>query len=249
MKTIGFIGGMSWESTAHYYALVNKYIQEELGGLHSAKLLLYSVDFAEIEALQRQGSWDDVAASITEAAQRLEEAGADFIVICTNTIHKIVPVMESQIDIPILHIADAAGEALIADGISKVGLLGTAYTLRDNFYQDRLAQYGVETLIPEDEDIDLLNEMIFDELCKGEVRLASKVYCKEIIRRLAKEGAQAVLLACTELDLLIREDVEGVPVFDTTEIHAKAAAEKAMESESCTCKEVCGKISKTIIEN
>ncbi len=230
MKTIGLIGGMSWESTAHYYVLINKYIQKHLGGLHSAKILLYSVDFAEIEVHQRQNDWDEVTARLTPAAQTLEQAGADFIVICTNTIHKIVPVLGPSLSVPILHIAEATAEALQACGIKTVGLLGTKYTLQDNFYGDKLAEYGIETVVPVAEDIDTLNDIIFDELCVGDIREISKATCLDIIHRLADRGAEAVILACTELDLLIEDGDARVPVFDTTKIHAEAAAELALKS-------------------
>ncbi len=229
MKTIGLIGGMSWESTAHYYVLINKYIQKQLGGLHSAKILLYSVNFEEIEALQQQNQWDKIAEIIGEATGKLEQAGADFIAICTNTIHKIVPVLEPQMKVPLLHIADAAAEALESEGIKKIGLLGTKYTLRDNFYTDKLLVHGIETVIPKEDDIDKLNDIIFDELCAGEILEKSKKLCREIVHRLKENGAEAVILACTELDLLIGEEDVDVPVFDTTKLHAEAAAKKSIE--------------------
>jgi len=229
MKTIGLIGGMSWESTAHYYVLINKYIQIHLGGLHSAKILMYSVDFAEIEALQQRNQWDEITEIIGEAAGKLEQAGADFIVICTNTIHKITPVLEPQMKVPLLHIADAAAEALESAGIRKAGLLGTKYTLRDNFYTDKLLVHGIETVIPSEDEIVMLNDIIFEELCVGEIRETSKRTCREIIARLQEDGAEAVILACTELDLLIDQETCDLPVFDKTVIHAEKAAARAIE--------------------
>lgn len=229
MKTIGLIGGMSWESTAHYYALINQYIQEKLGGLHSAKILLTSVDFAEIEAHQKKNEWDEITVLLLPEAQKLEEAGADFIIICTNTIHKIVPVLAPSLHIPLLHIAEATAEALQDAGIRKAGLLGTKYTLQDNFYGDKLAEYGIETIIPQPEDVDCLNRIIFDELCMAKFCDASKTEVLDIISRLEERGAEAVILACTELDLLIKAGDAGIPIFDTTKIHAEKAAKKAIE--------------------
>lgn len=224
MKTIGLIGGMSWESTAHYYVLVNKYVQKHLGGLHSAKILLYSVDFAEVEALQQRNQWDEITGIISEAAEKLEQGGADFIVICTNTIHKIAPVLEPRLKVPLLHIADATAEALEEAGIKKAGLLGTKYTLQDNFYTDKLLVHDIEAVMPNTEDVEMLNRIIFDELCVGEIKENSKGKCREIIARLKEDGAEAVILACTELDLLIDQKTCDLPVFDTTVIHAEKAA-------------------------
>ncbi len=229
MKTIGLIGGMSWESTAHYYVLINKYIQKHLGGLHSAKILLYSVDFAEVETLQQQNKWDEITEIIGAAAKKLERGGADFMVICTNTIHKIVPVLVESVNIPILHIAEATAEALAEAGIRKAGVLGTKYTLQDNFYTDKLLEHGVEAVIPNLEDVGMINDIIFDELCMGEIKDTSKVICREIIGRLKAQGAEAVVLACTELDLLIDQETCDLPVFDTTVIHAEKAAACAIE--------------------
>jgi len=229
MKTIGLIGGMSWESTAHYYVLINKYIQKHLGGLHSAKILMYSVDFADIEALQQRNQWDEITKIIGEAAGKLEQAGADFIVICTNTIHKITPVLEPRLRVPLLHIAEAVAGALEEAGIKIAGLLGTKYTLQDNFYTDKLLVHDIEAVTPNAEDAEVLNRIIFEELCVGEIRETSKRTCREIIARLQEDGAEAVILACTELDLLVDPETCDLPVFDTTVIHAEKAAARAIE--------------------
>lgn len=229
MKTIGLIGGMSWESTVTYYQVVNETVKERLGGLHSAKVLLYSVDFAEIEECQASGDWDRSAAILTEAAKNLEKAGADFIVICTNTMHKIVPQMAAGIRIPILHIAEATAAELKKAGISKVALLGTQYTMCQDFYKAKLVEAGIEVLIPEGEDVELVNRVIYEELCLGQIREVSRREYVRVIEGLAAQGAQGVILGCTEIGLLISQKDVSLPVFDTTLIHAARAAELALE--------------------
>ena len=224
MKTIGLIGGMSWESTVTYYKVINETIREELGGLHSAKILLYSVDFDEIERYQASGEWDKSAAVLTDAAVRLERAGADFIVICTNTMHKVAPEMQRHIAVPIVHIAEATAQALKENGISRVGLLGTKYTMTQDFYRDKLIAAGIDVVIPEGEDIEAVNSIIYDELCLGVIREESRARYLDVIGKLADRGAQGVILGCTEIGLLIQQGDVDLPVFDTTLIHAGRAA-------------------------
>ena len=229
MKTIGLIGGMSWESTVTYYQLINDGIKERLGGFHSAKIILYSVDFAEIEACQAGGDWDKSAEILGDAAEKLEKAGADFIVICTNTMHKVAPQIQARIGIPIIHIADATADALIKSRIKKVALLGTKYTMTQTFYRERIEDSGIEVLIPEHPDIELVNQVIYDELCRGEITDASRTQYVRIIKSLQANGAQAVILGCTEIGLLISEKDSPIPVFDTTKIHAQTALTAAIE--------------------
>jgi aspartate racemase len=223
MKTIGLIGGMSWESTVTYYQLINEGVKEALGGLHSAKVLLYSVDFFELEAMMSSGAWDQAAELLVDVAELLEAAGADMILICTNSFHKVAPAVQSRIRVPLVHIAEAAAETLRAQGISRVGLLGTKYTMTQEFYRDKLTASGIEVLIPEGDDIDLVNRVIFEELCLGIVKQESRDAYLRVIASLQQRGAQGILLGCTELGLIVaREDVL-LPLFDTTEIHAKKA--------------------------
>ena len=224
MKTIGLIGGMSWESTITYYKVINETIKEELGGLHSAKLLMYSVDFDEIERYQADGEWDKSAVVLADAAGRLEKAGADFIIICTNTMHKVAPQVQEQIQIPIIHIAEATASALKETGITKIGLLGTKYTMTQDFYKDKLTAAGIEVIIPESADIEMVNLVIYHELCLGIIRKESKMRYLEVIKKLADSGAQGVILGCTEIGLLVQQEDINIPVFDTTLIHAKKAA-------------------------
>ena len=230
MKTIGMIGGMSWESTVTYYQVVNEAVKRRLGGLHSARVLLYSVDFDEIERCQAAGEWDESARILGDAAEALERAGADFIVICTNTMHKVAPQIARRIAIPILHIAEATAEALKAANIRRVGLLGTKYTMTQDFYKDVLVRAGIEVLIPEGDDIEAVNSVIYDELCLGDIREDSRRRFTEIIDRLKERGAEGVILGCTEIGLLIRQDDSALPVFDTTLIHAEQAALRAIEA-------------------
>ncbi len=229
MKTIGLIGGMSWESTVSYYRIINEKVKEKMGGLHSAKILLYSVDFAEIEACQSNGDWGKSAELLGTAAEKLENAGADFIVICTNTMHKVVPAIENRITIPIIHIADATADELETNHIRKVGLLGTKYTMTQDFYKDRLIKRGLDVLVPPEEDIEVVNNVIYEELCLGIVKDASRKQFQCMIDDLKNNGAEGVILGCTEIGLLIAAADSSLPVFDTTQIHADTAAAKAME--------------------
>ena len=228
MKTIGLIGGMSWESTTSYYQIINETIKKELGGLHSAKILLYSVDFAEIEHYQAVGDWDKSGQLLADIAQRLQQAGADFIVICTNTMHKVAPQIQEKITIPILHIAQATAQALLADGIQKVGLLGTKYTMTQDFYKEKLIESGLEVLIPDQAGITEVNRIIYDELCLGNIKESSKQTYLAVIDDLKKAGAEAVILGCTEIGLLVKQFDTDLPLYDTTVIHAEKAAERAI---------------------
>ncbi len=228
MKTVGLIGGMSWESTITYYQLLNEGIKDALGGLHSAKILLYSVDFYEIEALMSRGEWEQAADLLGGVAQRLETAGADMILICTNTLHKVAPQVQSRIHVPLVHIAEAAADELRASGITRVGLLGTKYTMTQEFYRDKLTARGIDVLIPEGEDIDLVNRVIFDELCLGVVKPDSKAAYLRVISELQARGAQGILLGCTELGLIVSAADVSLPLFDTTVIHAKKALELSL---------------------
>ena len=228
MKTVGLIGGMSWESTITYYQLLNEGVKDTLGGLHSAKILLYSVDFFEIEALMSRGEWEKAADLLGGVAQRLETAGADMILICTNTLHKVAPQVQSRIHVPLVHIAEAAADELRANGITRVGLLGTKYTMTQEFYRDKLTARGIDVLIPEGGDIDLVNRVIFDELCLGVVKPDSKAEYLRVIAELAARGAQGILLGCTELGLIVSAEDVSLPLFDTTVIHAKKALELSL---------------------
>ncbi|MEP1213986.1 MAG: aspartate/glutamate racemase family protein [Marinobacter sp.] len=228
MKTIGLLGGMSWESTQTYYRLINEGVKARLGGLHSAKLVLFSVDFAEIEALQHKGDWAETARILSRAAQSLQNAGADFLVIGTNTMHKVVPEIERAIDLPLLHIADATSRVLMQDGITRVGLLGTRFTMEQAFYRDRLEAAGIEVLTPDDAQRDTVHHIIYEELCRGEIKPASREAYLDIVASLAERGAQAVILGCTEIGLLIRQADTSVPLYDTTEIHAAQAVEQML---------------------
>lgn len=228
MKTVGLIGGMSWESTITYYQLLNEGVKDALGGLHSAKILLYSVDFYEIEALMSRGEWDAAAELLGGVAARLEAAGADMILICTNTLHKVAPQVQSRIRVPLVHIAEAAADELAANGITRVGLLGTKYTMTQEFYRDKLIAHGIDVLIPEGEDIDLVNRVIFDELCLGVVKEDSRAAYLRVIAQLQARGAQGILLGCTELGLIVSKEDVTLPLFDTTVIHAKKALKLAL---------------------
>ncbi len=229
MKTIGLIGGMSWESTVTYYQQINRLVKERLGGLHSAKVLLYSVDFEEIEACQSCGDWDKSARILTGAAQSLEKAGAELILICTNTMHKVFPQVQAGVSVPLLHIADATADALEEAHISTVALLGTKYTMGEDFYKDRLVQRGIRVLIPNEADMELVNHIIFDELCLGRLEARSKAELLRIMEQLEEQGAQGVILGCTEIGLLISQADASLPVFDTTLIHAARAVKWALE--------------------
>ncbi|MFG6175644.1 aspartate/glutamate racemase family protein [Halomonas sp. THAF12] len=233
MKTIGVLGGMSWESTQSYYRALNEGVKRELGGFHSAKVALYSVDFAEIEALQQQDRWDVAGERLAEAARRVQAAGADLLLIATNTMHKVAPQVEAAIEIPLLHIADATAERLRQDGIRRVGLLGTRFTMEQAFYKDRLTErFGIEVLVPEAEQRERLHRVIFDELCQGCIEPASKAAFLEIIADLHARGAEAVILGCTEIALLVGQADTPVPLYDTTALHADAAVVAALAADT-----------------
>jgi aspartate racemase len=229
MKTIGLIGGMSWESTVPYYQVINRQVMEQLGGLHSAKIILYSFDFHEIEHLLHTGEWGKAGQKLADAAYRLQQAGADFIVICTNTMHKVAGTVEGRVSIPLLHIADPTAEAIRAAGHSKVGLLGTRFTMEQPFYRDRLVRnHGIDVVVPSQGDREIVHRIIYEELCKGTVLNGSREEYRRIMRSLADDGAEAIILGCTEISLLVDQSDSPVPVFDTTHIHAQAAARIAI---------------------
>lgn len=229
MKTIGLIGGMSWESTLPYYRHINEAIRARLGGLHSARLVLYSVDFHEIEQLQRSGDWQRAGELLGEAAAALERAGAEFLVLCTNTMHKVAEAIEQAASIPLLHIADPTAAAIHNAGLQRVGLLGTRFTMEQPFYRERLeSRHGIQVMVPDEADRQLVHRVIYEELCLGTVREASRQAYREVIARLVAQGAQAVILGCTEIGLLIGAEDAVVPLFDTTLLHAGAAAEQAL---------------------
>lgn len=229
MKTIGIIGGMSWESTVTYYEIINKEVVRRLGGFHSAKILMYSVDFAELEENMKNGYWQRNAVILADAAVRLERAGADFVVIATNTMHKLVPDIEKEISIPILHIADATADAIKRDGIKKVGLLGTRFTMTQDFIKDKLVDAGLEVVLPESKDMEFVNDVIFNELCLGKVLDSSRDEYKRIIEDMKEKGAEGVILGCTEIGMLIKDEDSALPTYDTTIIHATAAADMALD--------------------
>jgi aspartate racemase len=229
MKIIGLIGGMSWESSLEYYRIINERIREKLEGLHSAKSLMYSVDFEEVEKLQRLGKWGEATELMIDAAKKLERGGADFIVICTNTMHKMAEEMQQKIQIPILHIADSTAEKIKAAGYKKIGLLGTKFTMEENFYKGRLIEkYNLEVLIPDEAERQFVHDVIYKELCLGIVQQNSKNRFKTIIENLSNNGAEAVILGCTEIPLLIKQEDVAVPLFDTTRIHAESAVDFAL---------------------
>jgi aspartate racemase len=229
MKTIGIIGGMSWESTVPYYQTINRVVADRRGGLHSAKIVLISVDFFEIEQLQRKGDWETAGKILGQNALSAERAGADFLVLATNTLHIVAPAIERVVSIPLLHIADATARVITAAGLGCVGLLGTRYTMEHDFYRGRLeSQYGLEVRIPEKENRDVVHKVIYEELCLGHVLDGSRAPVARVIDKLVAAGAQGVILGCTELGLLIRPSDSSVPLFDTTELHAVAAAEEAL---------------------
>lgn len=229
-KTIGLIGGMSWESTVPYYRIINETIGRKLGGLHSARIVLYSLDFAEIEQLQHAGDWDAAGVRLAGAARALEAAGADFLVLCTNTMHRVAHTIEAAVAIPLLHIADATAKAVKASGVRKVGLLGTRFTMEHPFYRERLRdRHGIEVLVPHETGRECVHLVIYRELCLGEIHPESRNACREIMQDLVARGAQAIILGCTEISLLVSQADSSVPVFDTTELHARAAAELALD--------------------
>jgi len=230
MKTIGLLGGMSWESTLRYYRVLNQGVKTNLGGLHSAKICMVSVDFDEIEKLQQSGDWDETAVILSKAAQAVEAGGADFLLICTNTMHKVADAIQDKISIPILHIADTTAKQLLKDKITTVGLLGTQFTMQQEFYKGRLInKFDIQVVVPNEEDQILVHKVIYNELCLGDINKDSREKFLQIIERLYVQGAQAVILGCTEIALLIQQKHTKVPLYDTTEIHAKAAVEYALD--------------------
>ena len=232
MKIIGMIGGMSWESSAEYYRIINQTVRKLLGGQHSARSLMYTVDFHDIELLQREGRWEEAAIEMIACARRLERGGADFIVLCTNTMHKLAPEIESEISIPLLHIADAAAERIKRCGLVRVGLLGTKFTMEGDFYKDRLTKlHGLEVLLPDSQDREIIHDVIYNELCHGEIVADSRREYLRIIDQLAKQGAQGIILGCTEIPLLVKPEDSATQLFDTTLIHAEAAVALALQGE------------------
>ncbi len=229
MKTIGLLGGMSWESTVGYYRAINEGVKNTLGGLHSAKIAMYSVDFEPIEKLQHKGDWDGTARILSEAALNIQSAGADFLLICTNTMHKVAPQIERSIEIPLLHIADATAEVLVDAGIKTVGLLGTAFTMEQDFYKGRLSEnFGLNVLIPNDKDRQIVHKTIYQELCLGKIQATSKAEYLRIIAMLSEQGAEAVILGCTEIGMLVNQSDTEIKLLDTTVIHAQKAVEYAI---------------------
>ena len=229
MKTIGLIGGMSWQSTSLYYSAINEGVKQSLGGLHSAKVCLYSVDFHEIEQLQQAGKWRETAAILAQAAQAVEAGGADLFLICTNTMHKVASEAEAAVQIPLLHIADATAQQLLADHMTTVGLLGTAFTMQQDFYKGRLKQdFGIQVLVPSHEQQAMVHEVIYQELCLGIINPVSKQKYLAVIQDLFNQGAQAVILGCTEITLLVKQQDTHVALYDTTAIHAQSAVEAAL---------------------
>ena len=228
MRTVGLIGGMSWVSTAEYYRLMNEAVAQRCGGLHSASLIVASVDFAEIEALKLAGNWDAVAAELSDAGRRLECAGADAIILCTNTMHYVAASIESAVTVPFLHIADATAQRVAASGITRVGLLATAFTMQESFYVDRFRSFGIDVVLPDIDDRGAVSRIIYDELCHNVVREESRTLFRSVVERLAADRAEGVILGCTEVELLIRPGDVDVAVFPTTRIHVDAAVDFAL---------------------
>jgi len=229
MKTIGLIGGMSWESTVPYYRIINETVKERLGGLHSARIVLYSVDFFEIERLQHSGNWEAAGYMLAQAARCVEGAGADFVVLCTNTMHKVAPAIEAAVSIPLLHIADPTAAVIKEAGYRTIGLLGTRFTMEQDFYKERLArQHGLRVLVPEPGDRTIVHRVIYEELCLGTISSDSRTEYRRILAALVSGGAEAIILGCTEISLLVGPADATVPLFDTTQIHARSAAERAL---------------------
>ncbi len=230
MKTIGIIGGMSWESTIPYYRQLNQAVKQRLGGLHSARCIIFSVDFYEIERLQHSGDWDAAGVMLADVAKKLEGAGADFILLATNTMHKVAATIEAAVSIPLLHIADATAMAINTAGFAKVGLLGTKFTMEQPFYRERLNQHGIEVVTPDEAERDLVHQIIYQELCQGDINTESKQAVRRVMAGLAWQGVEAIILGCTEIGLLVSKADAAVPLFDTTIIHAQAAVELALYS-------------------
>ena len=231
MKTIGLIGGMSWESTANYYRDINERVKQRLGGLHSARILLYSVDFQEIERLQHQGRWDEAGEQLGDIARRLEGAGADVVALCTNTMHKVAPAIEAALRVPFLHIADPTAQAVKQAGIGRIGLLGTRFTMEEDFYRGRLVErHGLDVIVPEPAERETVHRVIYDELCLGKVEERSRRAYRDIIAHLVERGAEGVILGCTEIAMLVSPADSPVPLFDTTQLHAVSAVDFALQS-------------------
>ena len=229
MKTIGMIGGMSWESSIEYYRIINQTVRAKLGGLHSAKSIMVSVEFAEVEALQHQNRWDELATLMIDAARSLEKGGADFVIICTNTMHKLYDEVQNSIDIPMLNIADATAARIKADGITRIALLGTRFTMEENFYKGRLTgKFGLDVIVPAEDEMEIVHRVIYDELCAGIIQPVSKQKYADIILRLISTGAQGIILGCTEIGLLVKPEDSAVVLYDTTEIHAQEAVRYAL---------------------
>lgn len=228
MKVIGLIGGMSWESSAMYYRIINEEVKKRLGSLHSAKCLLYSVDFAEIEQLQRNDEWEKAGYILGDVARSLEKGGADFIVICTNTMHKVIDIIQAKINIPILHIADATVKQIKKQNITKIGLLGTSYTMEQDFYTSRIASSGIDVIVPTKMERKIINKIIFEELCVGKINIESRDYYRSVIHNLTQSGVEGIILGCTEIELLIKQDDAQIPLFNTTNIHAQEAVNKSL---------------------
>ena len=233
MKTLGLIGGMSWESTIPYYRIINETVRERLGGLHSARLILYSVDFHDIERLQQAGAWDEAGRILADAARALEAAGAEGLALCTNTMHKVAAAIEAAVTIPLLHIADPTAAAVKQAGIRTVGLLGTRFTMEQEFYRGRLmARHGLTVIIPDPADREIVHRVIYEELCQGEIRAESRAQYREIMQRLINAGAEGIILGCTEIALLVRPEDAPAPLFDTTGLHARSVALWALDDEA-----------------
>jgi aspartate racemase len=231
MKTIGILGGMSWQSTELYYRWINQGIQKKLGGLHSARIAMVSVDFQEIEELQHSGRWEDAGKILARAARQIEAAGADFLLIATNTMHKVVPQIESEINIPILHIADATARNIIARNMKTVGLLGTNFTMEEDFYKGRLTEkHGLEIIVPSKADREIIDRIIYEELCLGKIKAESRQTYLQIMKQMRKEGAEGIIEGCTEIAMLVRQEHTDIPLFDTTAIHAQEAVNMAVTS-------------------
>jgi len=232
LKTVGLLGGMSWKSTVEYYRIINEGVNRRLGGLHSARIVIFSLDFEEIERLQHEGRWDEATEVMIDAAQRVEKAGADLCLICTNTMHEMARQVESHISIPFLHIVDATAEAIKSQGLEKIGLLGTRFTMEQDFYKGKLAKdHGIEVIVPAQLDQEFIDNVIYGELCLGEINASSRQQLKTFIGKLVREGAEGVVLGCTELPLLIRDEDSTVPLFDTCRLHAERAVEIALQAE------------------
>jgi len=229
MKVIGLIGGMSWNSTLEYYRIINESVAQRLSGLHSARLVLYNLDFDEIKRAQREGRWDDTASILIGAGNAVKRAGADFLVICTNTMHKVADDVEEKVGLPLLHIVDVTGDAVRERGLHRIGLLGTRFVMEGPFYQGRLRdRFAIEVLVPGEDDMDTIHQIIFDELCEGKIKASSRRVCADIIGKLVNKGAEGIVLGCTELPLLVRPSEIHAPIFDTTRLHAEAAVNLAL---------------------